>query len=61
LNFTVGASPKLDPLIVTGVPTTPELGINPLIVGAVPPPPAAMATSQMAMLPDVFVVKNHRI
>jgi hypothetical protein len=32
-----------------------------LIVGAVPPPPAAMATSQMAMLPDVFVVKNHRI
>jgi hypothetical protein len=27
----------------------------------VPPPPAAMATSQMAMLPDVFVVKNHRI
>jgi hypothetical protein len=42
LNFTVGASPKLDPLIVTGVPTTPELGINPLIVGPDPPPDEAI-------------------
>ena len=40
LNFTTGDAPKLEPLIVTLVPTAPELGLNPLIVGPVPPPPA---------------------
>ena len=39
LNLTVGEE-KFDPLIVTLVPTAPELGLNPLIVGPVPPPPA---------------------
>jgi hypothetical protein len=39
LNLTVGEE-KFDPLIVTLDPTAPELGLNPLIVGPVPPPPA---------------------
>ena len=38
LNLTEGEE-KFDPLIVTLVPTAPELGLNPLIVGPVPPPP----------------------
>jgi hypothetical protein len=39
LNLTVGEE-KFDPLIVTLDPTAPELGLNPLTVGPVPPPPA---------------------
>jgi hypothetical protein len=59
LNLTVGEE-KFDPLIVTLVPAAPELGLNPLIVGPVPPP-EAIAISQIAIFPDVFVVKNQRI
>jgi len=43
LNLTVGEDPKLVPLIVTLVPTAPELGLKPLIVGPVPPLPCATA------------------
>jgi len=41
LNLTVGDE-KFDPLIVTLDPTAPELGLKLLIVGPVPPPPAAL-------------------
>jgi hypothetical protein len=42
LNLTVGEE-KFDPEIVTLDPTTPELGLKPLIVGPVPPLPCATA------------------
>jgi hypothetical protein len=42
LNFTAGVAPNPEPLIVTLDPTAPELGLNPLIVGPVPPPADAM-------------------
>ena len=62
LNLTTGEAPKFVPLIVTLVPTAPEVGLKLLIVGVVPPPlPEATATSQIAIFPDVFVVKNQRI
>jgi len=41
LNFTVGEE-KFDPVIVTLDPTAPELGLNPLIVGPVGPPPGEL-------------------
>lgn len=43
LKVTVPPDPKFDPLMVTVVPTIPELGLRPLMTGAVggggPPPP----------------------
>ena len=44
LNFTVLAPcglPKFVPVITTEVPATPDVGFNPVIVGAVPPVPLA--------------------
>jgi hypothetical protein len=56
LNFTVGVAPKFDPLIVTLVPTTPEFGLKPLIVGAVPPPPPA-ATISISDTPKAWALE----
>ena len=66
LKLTAVAPVKSVPVIVTIVPARPEEGLIPVIVGGVPPPPPppppeATATSQIAIFPDVFVVKNQRI
>ncbi len=57
LNQTVLApcdAPKLVPAIVTGVPTTPDVGVTPVMLGAGLPPlagrKAAMAAAQMSEL-----------
>ena len=50
LNLTVGEE-KFDPLIVTLDPTAPEVGLNPLIVGPVPPPPAVPEMVKLSILP----------
>ncbi|NBT48271.1 MAG: hypothetical protein EBT07_10755 [Actinobacteria bacterium] len=49
LNFATGDAPKLEPLIVTLVPTAPELGVKPLIVGPVPPEAIVYATERSSM------------
>ena len=56
LNLTVGEE-KFDPLIVTLVPTAPELGLNPLIVGTVPPLSAEAINLKLSkrLLPDEVV------
>jgi hypothetical protein len=44
LNFTVLVPcvlPKFVPVITTDVPVTPDVGLNPVIVGVVPPVPFA--------------------
>jgi len=63
LKLTAVAPVKSVPVMFTIVPARPEEGLIPVIVGGVPPPPPpeAIAISQIAIFPDVFVVKNQRI
>jgi hypothetical protein len=63
LNFTVLVPcvfPKFVPVITTDVPATPDVGFNPVIVGAVPPVPlpalkAAKPAAQSSVEPIVAV------
>ena len=59
LNLTVGEE-KFDPLIVTLVPAAPELGLNPLTVGPVPPPPEEAREILSIAIPEEFPVSVPR-
>ena len=52
LNFTAVAPVKPLPVMVTGVPDGPEVGVNEKTTGAgPPPPPATVAVNRAAMPP----------